>query len=610
MGCWLLAALVAGCGPSASAGDAGTDGGGGGLCEFGQVTCDDGSCVDGERCNDFENCPDGSDEIGCADKCGRGQFRCRDGVTCIDTAKLCDQRNDCPDGEDESTCGLTAGAMECGGFMCRENKCLEAKQKCDGVKDCSGGEDESEQNCAAARCATETDMKCGDGSKCIPKEKICDGKPDCAEREDEAPARCGDSSTMPTENDGKGTEGDTSKPESNTGSEAPTKPGNGKDTSGGSACGMITKDGSCEGPGLSVLTFCDNNRLERRDCRREGKVCGRIDMATGFQCLRTENTPAEENMCGTVTESGTCQTSETLTFCAKGKVRVQNCARRGRECRMDADGKAKCLAPLTPTGVDGCGDLTANGRCTSNDKVYEVCEQGVPKAYDCSASSQICSVSGGKAGCNDKPCGGLTYTGECAGETLRYCDSGILREVDCRGKLSMTCGLQNDAIGFNCLPEGGPCGGLDFTGTCVDDTHAAWCENNTLQEADCGAFDLTCGMISTELGFGCIPPTNSCGDIDFLGKCETSANTVMWCAGGSLATHKCADTEMCGFIDNTIGNWCIAKSTPSSPTCVGHCGVATPAPGSTNANECHCDPACEAIGDCCEGPNGYFEVCD
>lgn len=69
-----------------------------------QYKCSSGQCVPSEsRCNDTEECLDGSDETNCP--CKRGQFKCHDG-TCINFSKRCNGQTDClPFGEDEENCG-------------------------------------------------------------------------------------------------------------------------------------------------------------------------------------------------------------------------------------------------------------------------------------------------------------------------------------------------------------------------------------------------------------------------------------------------------------------------------------------------------------------------
>lgn len=76
----------------------------GSICMAYQYKCSSGQCVPSEsRCNDTEECLDGSDETNCP--CKRGQFKCHDG-TCINFSKRCNGQTDClPFGEDEENCG-------------------------------------------------------------------------------------------------------------------------------------------------------------------------------------------------------------------------------------------------------------------------------------------------------------------------------------------------------------------------------------------------------------------------------------------------------------------------------------------------------------------------
>lgn len=61
------------------------------------------------RCDGDEDCPDRSDEAGCANitsgpsTCSAKKFRCADGH-CIQGHWRCDGEEDCPDGSDEQQC--------------------------------------------------------------------------------------------------------------------------------------------------------------------------------------------------------------------------------------------------------------------------------------------------------------------------------------------------------------------------------------------------------------------------------------------------------------------------------------------------------------------------
>lgn len=78
------------------------------ACEGDKVSCQDGSCVVGKRCDGIFDCLDNSDEVGCEGVCSLSQFRCENGA-CIDERLRCDGLRDCADGSDEQNCGTFQG---------------------------------------------------------------------------------------------------------------------------------------------------------------------------------------------------------------------------------------------------------------------------------------------------------------------------------------------------------------------------------------------------------------------------------------------------------------------------------------------------------------------
>jgi hypothetical protein len=57
-----------------------------------------------------------------------------------------------------------------------------------------------------------------------------------------------------------------------------------------------------------------------------------------------------------------------------------------------------------------------------------------------------------EAGGDDIGCGGVDYTGYCAGSWVVWCDHGSLRTSDCsRNADYSTCGFIDDATGYYCV---------------------------------------------------------------------------------------------------------------------------------------------------------------
>ncbi|ERL95566.1 sortilin-related receptor [Dendroctonus ponderosae] len=178
------------------------------TCQEWMFKCKNDRCIPfWWKCDEVNDCGDGSDEAGCSKAdvevpqnvvpnkrppvtlCKNNQFRCSTGQ-CILSAWLCDHSFDCPNGEDEQNCSTTGMTCPQNHFKCAiDGSCISRALVCNGIANCPDQSDE--KYCDQPQVNEPATPSCSlgyfpcDGGSCHPLSVMCDGRPNCFDGYDE-----------------------------------------------------------------------------------------------------------------------------------------------------------------------------------------------------------------------------------------------------------------------------------------------------------------------------------------------------------------------------------------------------------------------------------------
>lgn len=233
--------------------------------------------------------------------------------------------------------------------------------------------------------------------------------------------------------------------------------------------------------------------------------------------------------------------------------------------------------------------------------------------------STVVIVACGSDDADDKPentggSGNVSYYGGYGGSDGGYGGSdggyggsnGGSGGVSGSGQGGVAGGAQGGAAGGGGLsPIDGTC-----ENHCGDSTPPAgakcYCDENCIPVGDCCSdFDQYCSSGSG--GSGGAPSGGGSGG--GLPSCVGHCGTTSAVPGSNPACYcddLCIDSGDCCFDFNVacafVGGGGSGGGS-NDPTCAGHCGKITPAPGSNPA--CYCDITCASLNDCCSDYDSY-----
>lgn len=126
-------------------------------------------------------------EVNCAEPptCSPNEFLCHSSTAlCLPLSWKCDDAEDCEDGSDEIDCPSCAHTE----FRCESGKCISMDLWCDGNIDCEGETDEL--HCTEPNCFSEN-LQCTNGDCLFGSWMLCDGEVDCEDGSDEEDCESG-----------------------------------------------------------------------------------------------------------------------------------------------------------------------------------------------------------------------------------------------------------------------------------------------------------------------------------------------------------------------------------------------------------------------------------
>jgi hypothetical protein len=173
--------------------------------------------------------------------------------------------------------------------------------------------------------------------------------------------------------------------------------------------GSLRWGGVCKGTAYQGCS--SNGRVLRLECAEHGEQCGTGDGGGNGEC----------NFGFCEGQQRTCRGNR-AEICAFSRITLVDCGRIGRSCGAIPDGGVDCL------GGAAC-DLLGTPRC-EGDVVVQCNADGREVRIDCTRAPTLRTCRAGKCALTGTECD-QKFAEVCAGNTLRFCADGQVRDFDC-----------------------------------------------------------------------------------------------------------------------------------------------------------------------------------
>jgi hypothetical protein len=353
----------------------------------------------------------------------------------------------------------------------------------------------------------------------------------------------------------------------------------GRATCLGGGCPQIPATNLCAG---TELHRCVDGREVVTDCATQGLVCA-ADPTTGANGCR-----AESAGCGAVTAAGECN-GDLVLWCDEGVLQQFDCGHYGASCGAWAEaGFFWC----------DCSGAAFQPGCFGSLGLAQCRDDGWLEVADCSALGGTCGAGDqGRAACVGEGCGGETFLGRCAGESIVWCEDRLVRTLDCASG-GLTCAWDLGGGFYNCLAAPPDCSAIPAVGACTRGDVLETCDaHGHAIGIDCAASGRSCAYSEAAGAMTCV----GCAGVPAEGVCD--GDVLYWCGSNLVQAFDCAPWDTSCGPDGMGGSSCRCDPGGYAASCVGEVLLSCHPYGVLQTTDC------DAVGATCGAGDGGALAC-